>query len=214
LENIVTIRGCKFEIRNPKDHIQKHWKQGSFYESNKNGLLSYLLRNKYSGRCLDIGANVGNHTIFFDKILKCEVVAIEPDLDSFSHLKKNCELNNSKSEILNFAVGESSGHCSMKLNDKNNTGMNTVTEGNDIRIERLDSLVSGQFQFIKIDVEGFNAQVLKGAENTFKSQKKCHIFIECEDTKTLQETDFLMSKYGYTKQNVKLNHTPTYLWIK
>lgn len=215
MASIVKVKNCKFEVRDPNDHIQKHWVAGNFYEASSNGLLAYLNRNKYRGRCLDIGASIGNHTVYFEKVLKCDVVAIEPTPESFDHLKRNCELNSCKAELMNFALGEKAGTCSMKVISEKNVGMRQVGEGSDCVIEKLDNLVSGQFDFIKIDVEHYNTPLLKGAEKTLKAQTKCHVFIECETLQTLAETSKIMTSYGYRRfEGVKLNHTPTYVWSK
>lgn len=214
MDNIVNVHGCRFEIRNPKDHIQKHWIAGSFYEANKSGLLAYLTANRYTGRCLDIGASIGNHTVYLAKKLGCDVIAFEPSRESFEHLVRNCELNDVKAALLNFALGYQTGMCSMEDFGVDNVGMKQVSDGNDTFIDRLDNLVGGQFSFIKIDVEGYNEQLLKGAERVLKEQNKCHVFIECDTPKVLSQTSRIMSKYGYIRHDVKLNHTPTYLWTK
>lgn len=215
MESVVKVKNCKFVVKDPNDHIQKHWLAGNFYEAHGNGLLAYLNRNGYKGRCLDIGASIGNHTVYFEKVLGCDVTAIEPTPDSYSHLVENCVLNDCKATVLNFALGEKPGTCSMKVVSDNNVGMRQVTEGDDCVIEKLDNLVEGQFDFIKIDVEHYNTPLLKGAEKTLKAQKKCHVFIECETLQTLQDTQRIMSSYGYRRvENVKLNHTPTYIFYR
>lgn len=211
---IVEVGNCKFEVRDENDHIQKHWVAGSFYEASRNCLLSYLTINGYKGRCLDIGASIGNHTVYFEKVLGCDVIAFEPSDESFEHLVKNCELNDCKATLINFALGESSGTCSMSSISDENVGMKQVVDGNDCNIEKLDNLVSGQFDFIKIDVEHYNLPLLKGAKETLMNQTKCHVFIECETPKVLSETSLIMKSYGYHRHDVKLNHTATYLFTK
>lgn len=213
----VTVKGAKFEVKDLNEHIQRHWVAGNFYEAHGNGLLAYLKRNNYSGRCLDIGASIGNHTVYFKKMLGCDVISIEPVKSSFKHLKKNCELNKIDVELHNIALGNRTGKVSMKSfsGEKYNVGMFQVVEGKDTKIDKLDNVVEGQFDFIKIDVEHFNIPLLKGAEATLKAQDKCHVFIECETTQILKETSIIMRSYGYKMvKGVKLNHTPTYLFTK
>jgi len=213
MENIVDVKGCKFAVRQPKDHIQKHWLAGNFYEASSNGMLAYMKRNGYTGRCLDIGASIGNHTVYFEKMLGCDVTSFEPS-DSFKHLKKNCKLNKCKAKLIKCALGDHKGRVTMEQVSDSNVGMRQVRDGDTTDIDRLDSLVDGQFDFIKIDVEHYNVPLLKGAEKTLRAQTKCHVFIECETPRVLSETSLLMSKYGYRRYNIKLNHTPTYLWTK
>lgn len=217
MENTITTKnGTKvtFIIKDEKEQIQGHWAAGTFYEAQRNGLLSYLNANGYKGRCLDIGASIGNHTLYFAAVLGCDVIAIEPHPFSFKHLQQNCKKNNLKVELHNIALGNKHRMVSMENKSKKryNVGMMQVVEGDDVKMDLLDNIVSGQFDFIKIDVEHFNVPVLKGAENTLKAQKNCHVFIECETEQMKKDTDKIMKSYGYTLQDVKLNHTPTYLW--
>jgi FkbM family methyltransferase len=209
---VVKVKSVQFEVRNPKDHIQKHWLAGNFYEASSNGMLAYMKRKGYTGRCLDIGASVGNHTVYFEKMLGCDVTSFEPSLESFEHLKANCELNDCNAKLHYVALGAKKGRATMQSMSDVNVGMRQVKEGDDVDIARLDTLVDGQFDFIKIDVEHYNIPLLKGANKTLKAQKKCHVFIECETPQILHDTNMVMRSYGYTRQDVKLNHTPTYLW--
>jgi FkbM family methyltransferase len=212
---IVKVKNCKFDVRSEQDHIQKHWKVGNFYEASKNGLLAYMFRNKYTGRCIDIGASIGNHTVYFSKVLGCKVTSIEPSPDSFKHLQYNVSLNDCDANLINCALGEKEGKCRMESISDKNVGMKQVREDEGgIPIMRLDDLVEGQFDFIKIDVEHYNTPLLKGAKETLMNQKKCHVFIECETQPILAETSKIMRSYGYERvAGVKLNHTPTFLFV-
>src|SRR3989304_890946 len=42
-------------IRNPNEHIQKHWMLGSFYEVNRNGMLNHIAQFQKPGKWFDIG---------------------------------------------------------------------------------------------------------------------------------------------------------------
>lgn len=206
-------------ITDPFEHQQKCWMNGNFYEAHGSGLLAHMLRNKnlYTAkRCLDIGASIGNHTIFYSKILNCRVVAIEPVKSSFDHLRENCELNNVRPMLINIALGNKKGKVTMENVSKKtfNVGMYQVRKGKDVELNSLDNLKLGQFDFIKIDVEHYNVPLLEGAEETFKTQKDCDIYIECETPEILNITNEIMKSYGYYKTDLVVNHTPTYLWKK
>lgn len=209
-----------FLVRNRNEHIQKCWVSGRFYESQRNGILPYFMRNisKYQNkRCIDIGASIGNHTVYFAMILGCDVTSFEPVTESFNHLKENCSLNSINPTLHNIALGEEKKEAGIINNSKNNynIGMYQVVDGSGIQVDALDNVVEGQFDFIKIDVEHYNIPLLKGAKKTLISQKNCDVFIECETDSILKETDEIMKSYGYTRDiKIKLNHTPTYLWKK
>lgn len=221
IKEITTANGTKvkFLIKDTNEHQQRCWFHGRFYESEGTGLLSYLYKNKetYQGKtCLDIGASIGNHTVYFSKVLKCEVISIEPVPESYSHLKQNMALNNIDGIHYNMALGNHTGMVSMQnvSGAHFNVGMYQVRDGNQVPIDKLDNLFVKQFDFIKIDVEHYNEPLLNGGKEFFTSQNNCHVFIECETKEILGKTNKIMKSYGYKFQDVKVNHTPTYLWIK
>jgi FkbM family methyltransferase len=211
---------ASFIIKDKAEHIQRCWHGLKFYESHRGGILSYIMnhRDEYENKkCLDIGASIGNHTIYFSKILGCEVTSFEPMPESFEHLSDHCKLNEVDVDLHNIALGETKKEAGMRNNSVShfNIGMYEVIDGTGIQVDRLDDVFEGQVDFIKIDVEHYNIPLLKGAKRTFMNQKKCDIFIECESDEILKETDEIMKTYGYEKDpNIKLNHTPTYLWRK
>lgn len=209
-----------FEVKDVNEHIQRCWNGNKFYEAHKNGILSYMMNRlpEYENkRCLDIGASIGNHTVYFSKILGCEVTSFEPVKESFDHLSENCQINNINPTLHNVALGEETKTAGIRNNSKAhfNVGMYQVVEGEGIQVDMLDNLVEGQFDFIKIDVEHYNIPLLKGSKETLTNQIKCDVFIECETDEILVSSNALMESYGYERvKSVKLNHTPTYLWRK
>jgi len=202
----------KFLIKDKDEHIQKHWIAGAFYEANKNGMLSYMLNNRsrYIGKhVLDIGACIGNHSLFFNKILGMNVTAFEPQEDNQLHLRANVRLNKCTFKVYQLGLSDSEREVSMNTEDPKNIGMYKVEKGTGAIVVPLDSLKLNA-EIVKIDVEGHNLEVLKGGKDTIK--KAIEVFIECENETILKETDELMIKYGFTKEDIVFNSTPTYLW--
>jgi FkbM family methyltransferase len=116
----------------------------------------------------DIGANIGNHTLYFYKYLDPkEIYVFEPMKDTFDILTKNIETNFLKNtHICNVAVGETDTYATMNLKEKNLGGSYIDKEGEgDIKVISLDGRNFTPPTFIKIDVEGFEYKVLKGMEN-------------------------------------------------
>ena len=138
----------------------------------------------------DIGANIGFYSQKFAKLVgaKGHIYAFEPITASANKIKK---LKNYFPWITvhETAVGESSGKVLFEVNDQDLTSPtnkvlinNTEKSQNTIEksIDKIDSLVK-KYEIpnvIKIDVEGFELNVIRGAEKTLLNKKLKHIFIE------------------------------------
>lgn len=135
---------------------------------------------------LDIGANIGNHTLFFLSIANAKkVFCFEPVKNTFEILKKNININNynNKTELFNVGIGSSQGLASIKNYTQENTGMTQLSLSNngDIPIIAIDEIPFNEpVSFIKIDVEGFELEAVKGM---MKLLEKDHptIMIEIRD---------------------------------
>lgn len=133
-----------------------------FYEQ---WMLTNIQQLPYmQGIWIDVGAHVGNHTIFFST--KCdadEVWAYEPTPSTFAILEQNVATNKGNTvRLFNCAVGAKKGYCTVK-EDKEHSGRNKVTKSKGkCKLEILGD-IAAKVALIKIDVEGFEFEVLKGA---------------------------------------------------
>ena len=159
----------KFYLPIKKDWIQQQIiVKNNFYELD---LLKKVEKYVHKGNnILDIGSNIGNHIIYFSKILGArKVYGFEPQKNVFGILKKNIELNNleEKTQIFNFGLGKEESSAKLDKIERNNCGGNSikkVKEG-DLKIKVLDKLfIKDKINFIKIDTEGFEKDVLLGAK--------------------------------------------------
>ncbi len=217
---------AKVLITDPNDHIQKRWVQGNFYECQRNGLLPYIYANYPNPTfIIDVGASIGNHTLFFAKVMGADVLAFEPYKPSFERLEANITLERDVEDKVvteNIALSDRNGMVGMKPVSDTNAGMARVVEGDEVECMKLDSYKLQcnwiekveWFDIMKVDIEHHNEQFLKGAATTLKAAKG-DVFIEAETPEQLAICDRYMTMYGYTRNpDVCLNHTPTYLWQK
>jgi FkbM family methyltransferase len=154
--------------------------------------------------CIDIGANIGNHSLFFSKWFK-KVISFEPHPVNFKLLAMNTYGTNI--EIHNLALSDVESNLILNDKDLFNSGAHTISnvnlsEGILIRATRLDRLISDDkhIDLIKIDVEGHEVKVLKGALNTITRCRPTIIFeqsIEKIDDGT-SDTIGLLKEMGYT----------------
>lgn len=127
----------------------------------------------------DIGANIGLFSIKIATQKKtATVIALEPDPENFQMLKRNLELNGIKTVIpINMALGERSGKLEFFISATNNaassiyrhddtmTGVEVEANTFDYLLRILGIEQPNKEMFIKMDVEGAELQILKGAKN-------------------------------------------------
>ena len=167
------------------DHIGQAVNLFGRYEADELALLSGWLkeRSPRSGACLDIGANIGNHALFFAALFE-KVFAFEPNPATFRLLAINAGLVGNIG-CFEFGLCERDGEAAFAT-PALNVGGARIVEGkaakgnaNRIAIRRLDSVaeIAGeQIALIKIDVEGNELAVLKGATETIRRCKPVVIF--------------------------------------
>ena len=130
-------------------------------------------------RILDVGAYIGNHTVFFSTICgAAEVEAFEPVRTSFRALERNARLNHVNVKLHNVGVGATSGEARLNLVEANAGGSSLEPfAGGGVKIVALDELELAPFRAMKIDVEGMAPQVLQGARGVIAANKP-HIVVE------------------------------------
>ena len=120
----------------------------------------------------DIGANRGLYTIWMSQFIgNGKIYSFEPDSDNFERLQKSIALNDLKEQVIpnKKAVSEIDGELSFTrdLDIENHIVDSTFTNSVTIQSQKIDSYLQHQnidaVAYLKIDVEGFEYAVLKGA---------------------------------------------------
>lgn len=222
-------RSREFDIKgySEDDHIYRQIAHSaSFYEIDLleyiNRIRPFILRERYENIAVDIGANIGNHSVFLGAFLADHLIAIEPNPDVAPTLECNLSKNLCHYTLFKCAVGEEEGQGSICVPEhmSDNIGAAKIEPGNSgaIRISTLDTILcawKGQstsphcVSLIKIDVEGMELQVLKGSENTIRAHKP-HIFAEAADCKELEAISAYLSSLGYRRMLGYWAATPVY----
>jgi len=182
------------------NHINSVWVASTIHESN---IRKYFSLSK--GIFVDIGANIGKYTIKIAKQLGNEgqAISIEPEPSNFQILKKNIELNNLKNvHALNLACSSKEGFIDFYIN-KSGTGAHSLIKKTknkiSVKSSKLDNVLLTlnlpKADLIKIDVEGAEIEVLKGAKKTLKKHPK--LIIEIEDSSNLKNVRNFLERFGY-----------------
>ena len=132
-------------------------------------------------KILEIGANVGYYLLIESKLNPDgKILAFEPDPRSFRILNMSVLLNNCRNvELKNIALGSKNGEIPFYLSEQwNLSGINAVSNSNKVmvKIARLDDVVNEKFDYLRMDVEGYEFEILKGAEKSLRNLKG--MFIE------------------------------------
>ncbi|MEE8523656.1 MAG: FkbM family methyltransferase [Thermoanaerobaculia bacterium] len=124
---------------------------------------------------IDAGAHIGTHTVTLSKAVGATglVYAFEPQKKLYRELVHNLQLNDAANvTALRFALGAEPGVIEMDAANDANEGGTAVGQGGDpAEVRTVDSFELDHVSFIKIDVEGFETPVLKGARRTIARHK-------------------------------------------
>lgn len=209
VEALVSADGCSYRVSlsDPADYIQSSLvRDGVPYELEM--LRDIVSRNV--GRVIDIGANIGNHTLFL-AASGCSVDAFEPDLALCHHIEASARLNAFESVTVHpVALGDAEGWGSLLTVDPANIGMQQVVVGaGDVPVVPLDSFALTGVGTIKVDVEGMELPVLAGAKQTIARERPL-LYVEAvgEQYPLLAA---LLEGWQY-RRVAKFNVTPTYLF--
>jgi len=166
-----------------------HYVYYGFKDPSMDKLFS-LCRKGYN--VLDVGTNIGYTLLNFSRISETgKVIGFEPDANNRERCGKNLRLNNTDNiKVLPFGLGESNAVFKMEVRTPCNRGGNRICLDEDkddlfeVEVKRMDDIPDVQslekIDLIKIDVEGYELNVLKGSVGTLKKFKPV-LFIELDD---------------------------------
>jgi FkbM family methyltransferase len=148
----------------------------------------------------DVGANVGSYTILAAGASGADCASFEPSPVTFAHLLDNIRLNHLESKVTakNIGIGASAGVLAFT------SGLDTVnhivaeheivSNAIEVPVEPLDAVLSGSLLTImKIDVEGFETEVLNGAGHTMAGSSLLAVIMELNGSGL---------RYGYDEEKI------------
>ncbi len=178
---------------------------------------------------IDVGAHIGPYTLKAAKRvgLNGKVIAIEADPENFDILNRNVQLNKMTNVIaLNYAAYFKEDKIKLyllKVDKSSYTKYNTImidraqhnNENNnfvEVKANTLDYLLQSigikheQVNWIKIDVEGAEYDVLKGAKNILSKSKDISLLIEIHNLTTNNTTLYEPIKEFLHSYNFKIEY--------
>lgn len=199
-----------------------------FYELNFLEILQFF--HEKNQVIIDVGANIGNHTIFFSKVMGAEVAAIEPEPHNHLLLWSNTIINDIEEDVhlYRYAIGEEDGSMTIEMNVESNFGSFTRDvkanpNGKQLSLSRkvsvpvltldktlIDITKNKKISIIKIDVEGMEIEVLRGASQIISSSLPI-ISVECFKKEDLLAAENILKPYNYFVFE-SANATPTFIF--
>ena len=161
--------------------------QGKNFYHDEEKFIKSLIKN--DSTFIDIGANIGNLSLAAANIINDgKIIAIEAHPKTYRSMLQNINDNAKNIDAYNLAVGDESGEIYLtdfSADDCNHISKENINNNVAINIDTIDNILGydvGKIDLLKIDVEGFELMVLKGAKITLSKTK--YIYFELWDKLT------------------------------
>jgi FkbM family methyltransferase len=156
-------------------------------------LLARMLRPGMT--VVDVGANIGYYLLLFQQAVgdSGTVVCIEPSEENLPELRRNIAANpRGTIDLHEVALGADEGEIGIRSGI--NSGVVEIEAAEHVvRIRRLDTLVTERVDMLKIDVEGYEGQVLAGAGSLLERDRPA-IFLELHP--------HIIPRFGYSLRGI------------
>lgn len=172
------------------------------YESDLSAMIADELG---PGDCyVDIGSNKGYHALEAASIVgeSGQVHAFEPNPDNFADLNENVELNGFTGvRTYERAVSDADGSAGFQLGEK--SGQGCLSDRGDVRVDsttfdsflREEGVAPDDVDFVKIDVEGAEADVFAGM-TSFLREAECPIVVEVHSGADIRRMSEILHEAG------------------
>jgi len=151
---------------------------------------------------VDVGANVGIYTVLASGEIGANTISIEPIKKTFDTLYMNIKINNIESRVrlLNIGLGSTEGELIFTTNEESVNHVVSDFESKleietaKVTINTLDNIcINRKPNLVKIDVEGFETNVIHGAKDILGSPELKAIIIELNGSG---------SRYGFNEKDI------------
>lgn len=148
---------------------------------------------------VDVGANIGSYTILASGHIGCRTIAFEPVPSTYKRLLNNLYINQIQTIVLAHNQGVGSEQKIVSFTLDLDTMNSVVTQGipgqtMDIQIESLNHILGHEApSLIKVDVEGYEMEVINGASEVLLNQSLKAVILELNESG---------EKYGFAVKSV------------
>lgn len=183
-----------------------HYYYFGFYNASHEALFDLC---KDDSTVFDVGANIGFTALkLAQRATNGSVFAFEPDADNYQRCVRNVELNAFNNvKVFNIGLGDEAGVKDLEWRTPSNRGGHRIAakkvDGHPVELRKLDDVVRdlnvAAVDLVKIDVEGYELKVLKGAESTLRRFKPT-LFIELDEDNLRDQGDSASSLIAFLRR--------------
>jgi FkbM family methyltransferase len=157
---------------------------------------------------IDVGANIGWYSILAAVQHGAEAYAFEPSQRELARLKRNAALNRVGIRTFAVALGDVDGECSLMLATSGSHTLNRIgaaealtPNGVTCEMRRLDTVLGPETLrrtgLVKIDVEGYEMNVLRGMEGAFEHLRQSAMVVEVTPKWLIKNGSSAAELYAY-----------------
>jgi FkbM family methyltransferase len=179
-------------------------------------------------RFVDVGANIGSYTILASAVVGASSVSIEPVPATFALFERNVRINDIGRLVtaVNCALGRQQDTCLVSVDQGTQNkvvGSDYAGDTANILVQQLDAVLNNQPTTMwKVDVEGYELEVLEGARRSIKDESLQAVILESHSEpirQIMQSHGFRLCEYDPWQRKVTLlarndKVAGNYLWIR
>lgn len=206
--------------------------QNQAYEPEMTQCIEQLLEKGDS--FIDLGANEGYFTVLASSLVSStgKIYSIEPQKRLWEVIKQNVMLNSlSNVQLLPYGIGSEKQELVLQLYPSTNSGATSFSTSFNfkiafdsyrkklygtqlskvIRLDDLSDIMTSKIKLIKIDIEGYELEALKGATELLKNKRFDYLLVEIHHqalaglNQSEDMIDDLLKEFSYTKKQIGSN---------
>lgn len=187
------------------DRILEH---GTPYEP---WLLEWIYERGFTGTAVDVGAHIGNHTLWLAMVCGLRVEAFEPL--TYAALRENVERNGLLGQVHVHDCALGARHCWAHVVGKGKLAVTDLRDSSkqNLAVRPLDGYELTDVSVMKIDVEDMEPYVLLGATLTIERCRPV-ICAEARDDAAHVALRKILRPWGYTMTQRFSRGTPVECW--
>ena len=201
---LLTFRETQFFVDISRHEICPYWEM--WYEKNYEAFSQFKASEE---SCIvDVGGHIGFYTV--RQALRAKrghIITFEPSLEVFDRLRRNIEANNLHNvTAINKAVGDTQGIANFEERKWSiNSGIveNKSETSREVKCTRLDEVLKEmechRIDVLKIDTEGYEENILIGAEGILDRVARIVFETHYETKREEESVSTLLGSYGFKK---------------